>query len=211
MSQAWALSVSDGIARLVFDQPDSEVNVLTSENLKALDALLDEIIQKKEFKALLITSAKNRVFIAGADIREIESIVTKEDAFRAAERGKEIFKKLESLAIPTICVINGACLGGGFELALACRYRVASFSPRVKIGLPEVNLGILPGFGGSIRLPRLVGLLKALPLVLTGRMVSAQEALKFGIVDSLFPEITLPESALSFTKSLLEARTLRVA
>src|SRR3989338_3196632 len=137
---------------------------------------------------MLVTSGKPSIFIAGADLKEIEGITAAQDAFEKTQTGKALLKKLEKLRIPTVCVINGACLGGGFELALACRARVASFSPQVKIGLPEVSLGILPGFGGCIRLPKLLGLLRALPLLLTGRLVGVQEALKVGMVDRLFPE-----------------------
>lgn len=196
----WSFSVKDRIGTLLFNQPDSEVNILTSANLALLDAELDNLAKRRDFDAVVIASAKPRIFIAGADIREIEGIASKEDAFQKAQIGKAIFKKLEDLTVPTVCVINGACLGGGAEVALACRYRVASFSPEVKIGLPEVNLGILPGFGGSVRLPRLIGLLKALPLLLSGRIVSAEEALKLGIVDKLFPEQTLLEEAASFAR-----------
>ena len=171
MNTSWSLNVVNVIGNLVFDQPSSEVNVLTSDNMKALDEHLDLIAARTDLKALLISSPKNRIFIAGADIREIEGIVTREDAIAKAEMGKAVFRKLEKLPYPTVCVINGACLGGGYELALSCRYRVASFSPFVKIGLPEVNLGILPGFGGSIRLPKLLGLMKAVPLIFAGSIV----------------------------------------
>ena len=209
MNEAWSVAVTEGIGNLVFDQPASEVNVLTGDNMKALDAQLDALAARKDLKALLISSPKNRIFIAGADIREIESIHTREDAISKAEMGKAVFKKLEDLPFPTICVINGACLGGGYELALSCRWRVASFSPAVKIGLPEVNLGILPGFGGSIRLPRLLGLMKALPLILTGRICSADEALKNGMVDALFPDLTLAQDAFAFAKKVADGSLKR--
>lgn len=209
MNGDWSLSVREGIGQLTLDQPGSEVNILTSETMKALSAALDEVPSRSDVKALLITSSKSRIFIAGADIKEIEKISTPQEAFEKAEQGKAVFKKLERLKIPTVCVINGACLGGGYELALSCRYRVASFSTNVKIGLPEVNLGILPGFGGSIRLPRLLGLLKALPLILAGRVVSAEEALKLGMVDRLFPEKTLIDDALAFTRSVLKGESVK--
>ncbi|MSR77127.1 MAG: fatty oxidation complex subunit alpha [Candidatus Omnitrophica bacterium] len=203
MSTAWQLKIEDGIGQLVFDHPGSEVNILTSENLRTLKEALVEIHKRNDLKALLFTSAKNRIFIAGADINEINKISTKDEAFRAAEAGKEVFQLIEDLKIPTVAVINGACLGGGYELALSCRYRVAAFSDKVKIGLPEVNLGILPGFGGSIRLPRLVGLLKALPLILAGQVVSAESALKNGMVDRLFFEKTLVTDAIRFIQGIL--------
>lgn len=206
---AWELKVEQGIGILEFNHPDSEVNILTSENLRTFQESVREISGVRELTALLITSAKKRIFIAGADINEISGISSAKDAFEAAELGKKVFKDLEDLKIPTVCVINGACLGGGYELALSCTYRVASFSSNVKIGLPEVNLGILPGFGGSIRLPRLTGLLKGLPLILAGKICSAEDALKNGMVDKLFPEKTLLADAVSFTQGILKSKSGR--
>lgn len=206
---AWSLTVKEGIGQLIFDQPDSEVNILTSENLKAFDRCLTDVASRSDIKALLIASQKPRIFIAGADIREIEAITDTQDAFNKAEMGKAVLRKLELLPIPTLCAVNGACLGGGTELALAARYRTASFSPNVRIGLPEVNLGILPGFGGSIRLPRLIGLLRALPLILTGRLLSAEDALKNGIVDRLFPEKTLRDESLALLRAALAGQPVR--
>ncbi len=207
MTTAWTLREQDGLGILVFDQPDTEVNILTSRHLAEFDTLLTEIRSKNNLKALLITSAKNRIFIAGADIHEIKRITTEKDAVEKAQQGKAVFQKLEDLLIPTMAVINGACLGGGYELALACKYRAASFSDRVKIGLPEVNLGILPGFGGSIRLPRLVGLLQGLPLILAGRVVSSKDALKYGMVDRLFPEVSLLENSIRWMQDMIQQKT----
>lgn len=202
MTEAWKLTVEDGIGVLTMDHPDSEVNVLTGAHLEQLDKHLDALKTRTDLRALLFASAKKKIFIAGADINEIAKISTPDDAFKAAEMGKVVFQKIEDLPYTTICVINGACLGGGFELALSCWYRVASFSDAVKIGLPEVNLGILPGFGGSIRLPRLIGLLKSLPLILGGSIVSAQDAFKKGLVDKLFYEQTLLADAIQYAKVL---------
>ncbi len=203
MSSVWKLTVQDGIGNLELDVPGTDVNVLTSEGLGELKTLLGALAARTDLQALLVTSAKKRIFIAGADIKEINGIATKEDAFQKAEQGKEVLQLLEDLKYPTVAVINGACLGGGYELALSCTFRVASFSNQVKIGLPEVNLGILPGFGGSIRLPRLIGLMRALPLILAGKVVSAEEALKNGMVDRLFPEKTLREEAFRYAREIL--------
>ena len=202
MKEAWKLTVEDGIGILTMDHPDSEVNVLTGAHLEQLDKQLDGLKTRTDLRALLFASAKKKIFIAGADINEIAKISTPDDAFKAAEMGKVVFQKIEDLPYATICVINGACLGGGFELALSCWYRVASFSDAVKIGLPEVNLGILPGFGGSIRLPKLIGLLKSLPLILGGSIVGAQDAFKKGLVDKLFYEQTLLQDAIQYAKVL---------
>jgi len=202
MIDAWKLTVEDGIGVLMMDHPNSEVNVLTSEHLEQLDKHLDVLKTRTDLRALLFASAKKKIFIAGADINEIAKISSPDEAFQAAENGKAIFQKIEELPYATICVINGVCLGGGFELALSCWYRVASFSDAVKIGLPEVNLGILPGFGGSIRLPRLLGLLKSLPLILAGSVLGAQAAFKQGLVDKLFYEQTLLADAIQYAKVL---------
>lgn len=203
MASAWHFEEKEGIGILTLDHPGSDVNILTSENLRTLQESIQIISQRHDLKALLFASAKNRIFIAGADINEIATISNPEDAFAKAEEGKKVFQAIEDLKIPTFCVINGACLGGGYELALSCTYRVASFSDKIKIGLPEVNLGILPGFGGSIRLPRLVGLVTALPLILAGQMVSPEKALKNGMVDRLFPEPTLLEDAVRFARKIV--------
>ncbi|MBI1977188.1 MAG: enoyl-CoA hydratase/isomerase family protein [Candidatus Omnitrophica bacterium] len=206
MGKSWNLHTQDGIGILEFDCPDTEVNVLTAENMAELRDVLVEIPKRSEIKALIIVSAKKRIFIAGADIKEIQNISTEEDAFKKAEHGKQVVQLLEDLNIPTVTVINGACLGGGYELALATKYRVASFSEKVQIGLPEVKLGILPGFGGSIRLPRLLGLLKALPLILAGKVIPSKDALKNGMVDRLFPEGTLRENAVEFAKEIVQGK-----
>ncbi len=192
-----------GIGILELDVPDTDVNILNPENLGELRKKILDINQQSTLKALLITSAKPRIFIAGADIKEIQSISTEEQAIEKAEQGKEVFKALEDCRIPTITVINGPCLGGGYELALSTTFRVASFSDKIKIGLPEVNLGILPGFGGSIRLPELVGLVKALPLILAGQMVSSRDAYKKGMIDKLFTEKTLLEDAVAFAETVV--------
>lgn len=205
MSGAWKWTLEDGLGILELDLPGTEVNVLTTENLTELRGILEGLQHQSGVKAMLVTSAKSRFFIAGADIKEIRGISTREDAIRKAEQGKEVFALLEGLKFPTVAVINGACLGGGYELALACTYRTASFSPHVKIGLPEVNLGILPGFGGSIRLPRLLGMLKAMPLILAGKIVSAEDALKNGMVDRLFPEKNLRAESAAFARSAAES------
>jgi len=199
----WKLQVEEGVARAILDKSSTEVNVLTTEVMNELKTLLGEVSQRKDIRALLFVSAKSRIFIAGADINEIAGIKTIEDGIEKAEMGKAVFKLIEDLTIPTVSVINGACLGGGYELSLACDYRVASTSDQVKIGLPEVNLGILPGFGGSIRLPRLLGLAGSLPLILSGMIVDAKKAKKLGMVDKLFGPDELQAKSLQFIKELL--------
>jgi 3-hydroxyacyl-CoA dehydrogenase/enoyl-CoA hydratase/3-hydroxybutyryl-CoA epimerase len=145
---------------------------------------------------LIFESAKEGNFIAGMDIEVIASFT---DAFKAAEgarMGQAIFQKIADLPVPSGCAINGACLGGGTELALACTVRVAADSKAVKIGLPETQLGIIPGFGGTQRLPRLIGLVPSLDLILTGRTLDAKRALRIGLVDLVVPEAYLERETL---------------
>ncbi|OGW84391.1 MAG: hypothetical protein A2987_02190 [Omnitrophica bacterium RIFCSPLOWO2_01_FULL_45_10] len=202
------LKIDKEIAQLEFDQPDSKVNVLNTQTMRELVNIISELkvkSQSRQVKALIITSKKD-VFIAGADIKEIEGITSKNEAIEKAQIGKEILNSLHDLDIITLAAINGACLGGGLELALACKYRVATFSAQVKLGLPEVNLGIIPGFGGTQRLPRLIGLMRGLNMILAGQIISGKDALKIGLVDRLFPESRLMEESVLFVRDILDGR-----
>ncbi len=201
MCNAWRLKEEDNIAILEFDYPKRpDINLLTEENMEELKNLLLEIQNNPKHEVLLITSAKNEHFIAGVDIEDLATVSNEDEARQKSEKGKEVFKILESLIIPTVAVINGACVGGGLELSLACKYRVASDSEKVKIGLPEVKLGLLPGWGGSVRLPRLIGLLEALPLILTGQIVPAKKALSSSIIDKIISKDELIEKTIQFIK-----------
>ena len=171
-----------------FDQKDSKVNLLTAAALRELDQILDSLADKSSLKAVVLISKKKDVFIAGADIKEIEGITQSEEGRQKSKDGQDILNKLEDLPVPTIAVIDGVALGGGCELALACQYRLATFNEKVRIGLPEVNLGIFPAFGGTYRLPRLIGLPEALTMILTGKPVDANKALRLGLVDRLMPQ-----------------------
>ncbi len=201
------LRIEKDIAIIEFDQPDSKVNVLNTETMRGLDAMIDQLSAKSEVKALLFVSKKDGVFIAGADIKEIENIKTAEEAVDKAEKGKEVLNKIERSGLVTVAVINGVCLGGGLELALACKYRVAGLGTKVRLGLPEVKLGIIPGFGGTQRLPRLVGLTRSLGMILSGDMVFGKDAMRYGLVDRLFPDIRLLEDAMIFTRGILQKTT----
>lgn len=182
------LVVRNNIATIIFDHPESKVNILTSEVMKNLNSILEEIKGKSSLEAVIFLSAKKDIFIAGADIKEIEEISDPKEGEKKSKLGQEIFNKIEDLAIPTIALMDGAALGGGCELALACQYRLATFNEKVKIGLPEVGLGILPGFGGVYRLPRIIGLQEGLKMILSGRPVDGKKALKIGLVDRLIPK-----------------------
>jgi 3-hydroxyacyl-CoA dehydrogenase / enoyl-CoA hydratase / 3-hydroxybutyryl-CoA epimerase len=204
MQHSWQIKDEDGVFVVTFDIPGSEVNVLNQDNLSELKDIVTSLSENPSVKAVVFRSAKKKIFIAGADIKLIESVRTQDDGFQKAEQGKKVFQLVENLKVPTVAAINGACLGGGYEFALSCGWRVAAFSPQVKIGLPEVNLGILPGFGGSIRLPRLLGLAKSLPLILGGRVESAKKALKLGMVDRLFKEDELLVKSIRFARDLAD-------
>jgi 3-hydroxyacyl-CoA dehydrogenase/enoyl-CoA hydratase/3-hydroxybutyryl-CoA epimerase len=196
-------NIEDGIATLCFDLEGSAVNILSSEVLRNLAAKIDELKKIKDIKLLKFTSAKEGIFIAGADISQIESLRDEEEAYDLVREGQQILSKISALPFPTVAIINGACLGGGLELALCCDYRLATENPKTKIGLPEVNLGVLPGFGGTQRLKKLTGLSKALELILGGKILNGQKALKLGIVDGCVPQGYLEFKERSFCEQVL--------
>ena len=200
MAEIVKLRIENGFAIVEFDQPESRVNILSALSLSELQDIILELSKRQDLKGVCLLSKKPDIFIAGADIKEIEKIASIEEAKRKAHIGQKILNALEGLSIPSVALINGACLGGGLELALACDYRIASFNGSVKLGLPEVKLGVIPGFGGTKRLPRLVGLRKGLEMILSGDAVSAQEALKIGLVDGLASQSRLFEEGIGFLR-----------
>jgi 3-hydroxyacyl-CoA dehydrogenase / enoyl-CoA hydratase / 3-hydroxybutyryl-CoA epimerase len=197
MDKGFTYSVIDQIGVVTIDNPGEKVNKLSSAFLHAFGEFLDALDQHS-IRVLLIQSTKPGIFIAGADISEINGIFTEKDGEEKASIGQRIITKIEQLSVPSIAVINGACLGGGTELALACTYRIVSDNPKTILGLPEVNLGILPGFGGTQRLPRLIGLNRALPFILTGKAVDGKKAFKIKLADAYFPESFLDEKVKGF-------------
>jgi len=190
------------IGFITFDQPDSKVNVLNSATLLTFDKILDEI-KSKSIKVLIIQSAKKDIFVAGADIKEIENITEVADGKVKAQAGQRVMDKVEDLPYPTVAVIDGVALGGGCELALACRYRVMTFNDRIRIGLPEVNLGFVPGFGGTYRLPRLLGLQQALKMIVSGNPINSSAAFKCGLADRLYPSVGLSERVREFVEEIV--------
>lgn len=192
----------DGIAHVVFDRPRRSVNLLGRELLLELDRILDLLTEQAPARGVLFRSAKPRMFIAGMDVEEIAAAQDGFEASEGARAGQRVFQKIADLPVPTACAIGGPCLGGGLELALACTVRVASDSPAVEIGLPEVQLGIVPGFGGTQRLPRLVGLASALDLILTGRRLDGRRALRIGLVDRVVPEAYLEREAAALLREV---------
>ena len=180
--------INQNIATITFDLENEKVNKLSFEVLKEFDEKLNLVEENSEIKALVIDSAKKDVFIAGADIKEIEQLTDEKEIFDSLMRVHRIFNKLENLPIPTIAYINGACMGGGLELALACKYRVLSTNEKTKLAFPEIKLGIFPGFAGTIRTPKLIGLVNALDLILTGKTVDAKKAYKINLADAIFDD-----------------------
>ena len=178
--------INQNIAMITFDLENEKINKLSFEVLKEFDEKLTLIQQDHTIKALVIDSAKKDIFIAGADIKEIEQLKDSEEVYEALMNIHKIFNKLENLPIPTIAYINGACMGGGLELALACKYRVLSTNEKTKLAFPEIKLGIFPGFAGTIRAPKLIGLLPSLDLILTGKTVDAKKAYKINLADAIF-------------------------
>lgn len=177
-----SLSHDNGIAWLVLDDPAKKVNTLSSRLFEWFEEQVSRM-EKERPDALVVLSGKPDGFVAGADIEELQVLKEPEDVVAMLERGHAVMSRLAALPFPTVAAIHGACLGGGLELALACRFRVATEHPKTKLGLPEVQLGLIPGLGGTQRLPRLIGVPAALDLILTGRQVDARKAKRLGLVD----------------------------
>ena len=173
----------DGVAILWMDLPGETMNTLKSDFIETFTAVFDQVEKDPDVKAVVFASGKKDSFIAGADITMLESIETAEDGEKAGREGNEVMNRIASFPKPVVAAIHGVALGGGLETALACHGRVASDSKKTKLGLPESQLGLLPGAGGTQRLPRLVGVQAALDMMLTGKQVPAKKALKMGLVD----------------------------
>jgi 3-hydroxyacyl-CoA dehydrogenase/enoyl-CoA hydratase/3-hydroxybutyryl-CoA epimerase len=174
-----------GVALLKLDVPGRSVNVLTPQVLKDLDAALDRVAGQTSLRVLVLRGMKKSGFLAGADIQQFASIATPAEASALSAAGQQLFDKLELLPVPTLAVIHGPCLGGGLELALACDYRLVIDGPGTQLGFPEVELGLLPAWGGTLRLPCVVGLQNSLQLILSARRLKAREALALGLADAV--------------------------
>ena len=177
----------DGILRVTIDRQDKPVNALSRSVLQELRELVQMVHGNSEIRGVLFQSGKSGTFIAGADITEFEDLTGEAAAKEASQFGQSVFREFEELSKPTVALISGACLGGGLEFALACDYRIADTATKTKIGLPEVQLGLIPGWGGTVRLPKLVGLVKALPLILTGKQLNGLRARSKGVVHDAVP------------------------
>ncbi|MEA3146398.1 MAG: 3-hydroxyacyl-CoA dehydrogenase / enoyl-CoA hydratase / 3-hydroxybutyryl-CoA epimerase / enoyl-CoA [Verrucomicrobiota bacterium] len=186
MNQNIQREVTDtGIAILTFDRPDSTANIFDHPTLDELNQHVDFLESEKSLKGLIIRSAKSKIFIAGADLNTFTREVNAERLAMVIERGQKTFDRIARLPYPTVAAIHGVAVGGGFEITLACDYRIASSDVATKVGLPETNLGILPAWGGSTRLPKLIGLPNALEAIMNGRTYPAEQALKLGMVDAI--------------------------
>ncbi|MDB6032846.1 MAG: fatty-acid oxidation protein subunit alpha, partial [Verrucomicrobiales bacterium] len=185
----------DGICVLTFDRPGSSANIFDRGTLEELNDHLNFLDRSSGIKGVVVTSAKPSIFIAGADLHALGQLKGAEQLGEYIRLGQGVFSRLEALGIPTVAAIHGACVGGGYEICLACNYRIASPEKATKIGLPETQLGIVPAWGGSTRLPRLIGLPKALDVILAGKTLAAKQALRYGMVDELVPKEYLVERA----------------
>src|SRR5271165_3289199 len=190
-SRAWRLDVdADRIAWLSCDVPGTSTNVLSAAVLTDLAVALHEIRAQRP-AGLVVLSAKPNGFIAGADIKEFIGMRTPEEAYALVRAGQSVLDDLESLPCPSVAAMHGFALGGGLELALACRYRIGADDAKLSLGLPEVLLGIHPGFGGTVRTVRLIGARPALELMLKGKPFKGARALEVGLLDQLVPAAEL--------------------
>ncbi|MEP6550446.1 MAG: 3-hydroxyacyl-CoA dehydrogenase NAD-binding domain-containing protein, partial [Gemmatimonadales bacterium] len=203
---ALSVEVTDGIAVITFDLPNESVNKLSRAVKDEFVALVSRLERDTEVHGAVFISGKPDVWIAGADIEEFQELRTAADAERLSRDGQMLLDSIERLRIPIVAAIHGACLGGGLETALACRYRIATDHPKTILGLPEVQLGLIPGAGGTQRLPRRIGLTSALDMILTGKNVRAQKALQLGLIDELVHPSILRSVAITRAREVAEGR-----
>lgn len=193
------IDIERGVAVLTINRAD-KLNALNHAILEELDAALDEVADTNSVRALVITGAGGKAFVAGADIGEISALTDQESGRDFARLGQAVFTKIEQMTIPVIMAINGYALGGGCELALCGDIRLASET--AQMGQPEVNLGVIPGYGGTQRLARIIGRDRAKGLIFTGERVGAEDALRLGLVDRIIPAAQLMDEAVSLALTL---------
>jgi 3-hydroxyacyl-CoA dehydrogenase/enoyl-CoA hydratase/3-hydroxybutyryl-CoA epimerase len=195
----------DGVAVITFDIPGESQNTLRADFADAFEAVIDTLTSRDDVKAAILISGKPDTFVAGADITMLKAAKTAADAEALSRRGHAAMQRLSDLPFPVVAAIHGPCLGGGLELALACHARVCSDSPKTQLALPEVQLGLLPGSGGTQRLPALIGVAAALDMMLTGRRIFPQKALRLGLVDEVVPAAILADAAAARALKLASA------
>lgn len=196
-SGAFTTTIENGVAVVSFDLPGGPVNKLNAAVKDELESLLARLGEDASVRAVVLISGKPDTFIAGADIEEFTAITNQTEAERLSFEGQETVSRLETFQKPIVAAIHGACLGGGLEVALACHYRIATDHPKTVLGLPEVQLGLIPGAGGCQRLPRLIGARAALDMILTGKTERASKALRLGLVDEVVPQSILRRVAVA--------------
>ena len=206
------IEVDDQIALLTIDHPP--VNSFNKQVITELDEAVDQVMADDEVKAVVITGGGTNAFVAGADIPEIKELLENpEEGYGEArafiERGQGVNLKIETANKPVIAAINGFCLGGGLELAMACHMRICS--DRARLGQPEINLGLIPGWGGTQRLPRIVGKAKALEMILTGDMITAQEAYRVGLVNKVVPAGAILKEARGLARKIVSKSKFPIA
>lgn len=192
------IAIEERVATLTIDHPPA--NAFNGATVLDLDAAFDELLANDEVRVIIITGAGQFAFVAGADINEIAAIKSKDEALRLLLQGQAVINKIEASPKPVIAAVNAVALGGGWELAMACHLRI--LSDRARIGQPEANLGVIPGWGGTQRLARLVGPAKALEMILTADMLNAQEAYRLGLANKVVPAGQVLAEAKGLAKKL---------
>ena len=189
------LDTANQICTITINRPD-KLNALNKKVIDELNQAIEEVYQNAEIKSAIITGAGTKAFVAGADITEFQGL-SKEEGMAMAKKGQDLFFKIENSPKPIVAAVNGFALGGGCELAMSCHFRVAS--ENAKFGQPEVNLGLIPGYGGTQRLTQLIGKGRSLELLMTGNLIDAQSALQYGLVN----HVSVGDELLNATKSIL--------
>src|SRR6476659_2672818 len=187
--------IDNGICLLTFDRPESGANIFDAATMADLEQQLDAIEQDDSLGGVVIISAKKSIFIAGADLKTLLRQAQTGEMRAFIAEGQRVFNRLAALKVPTVAPIHGACAGGGYEMTLACDYRIASSDPATRIGLPETTLGLVPAWGGATRLPRLIGADSAAEVILKGKLYPAEKALRLGMVDEVVSREQLLEAA----------------
>lgn len=194
----------DGVAVVYFNDPSQSVNVLTRGLMDEFDNMLTTVENDTRIKSWVLMSGKPGCFIAGADINMLNAAESSEEVEEIVSRGHRIFDRLSSCRKPVVAAIDGVCLGGGLEVALACHYRIASTGPKTTLAVPEVKLGLLPGAGGTQRLPKIVGLVEALTMATAGGNVKPKKAKRSGLVDQLADPFALEAAAIDAARGLAD-------
>lgn len=197
-----------GVYRITLDVPERPMNVLNEEVMGELDQIVTELENRHDVNLVVFKSGKESGFLAGADVEVIQSIDSSQEADRLIEQGQRLFARIENLSATTLAILHGPCLGGGLELALACDYRIARDNSSTKIGLPEIKLGLIPGWGGTQRLTRRVGVRHSLSMILTGKHLSAGDAMKIGLIDLAIAPDLWRDGVLCVIQDLVSGRRI---